>query len=120
MDIYKEILLDHYNNPRNYGHMKDATCSSQLDNISCGDSVNVQLRIKDNKIEKMMFEAEGCAVCIACTSILSEMIEGENLEFVKNLSLETFLNEVGLEFTPSRLKCASLGLEAAKQCIINK
>lgn len=116
MDIYREKLLDHYNNPRNYGEMPDADITSDLANISCGDSIKMQIKVLDGKITAVQFTGEGCAVAIASASMLTEYALGKTVAEIEALSLEEFLAIMGLEFTMSRIKCANLGLETLKKC----
>lgn len=116
MSIYREKLLDHYNDPRNFGKIVDADATITLANISCGDSITMYVKSADSKIVEASFEGEGCAVAIACASMLTELAIGKSLEEVERFSLEDFLDTIGLEFTISRLKCAGLGLESLKEC----
>lgn len=116
MNIYREKLLDHYNNPRNFGKLADADESVTLANVSCGDTITLYIKVEDNKISKVSFEGEGCAVAIACASMLTEWAIGKTIKEINDFSLEDFLDTIGLEFTISRLKCAGLGLESLKNC----
>jgi len=117
MDIYREKLLDHYNNPRNYGVMEACDTSVELENASCGDLIKVQIDAKGDVISEAKFTGEGCAVAIASASILTEYMRGKKLQDIIKLTLEEFIDLIGVELTLSRIKCANLSLEAAKIAI---
>ncbi len=116
MSIYREKLLDHYNSPRNFGPMVVADAEVTLANLSCGDTITIFVKEKQGKLTDISFQGEGCAVAIACASMLTEIASGMSLVDAEKLDLDTFLESIGLEFTISRLKCAGLGLEALKEC----
>jgi nitrogen fixation NifU-like protein len=117
MDIYREKLLDHYNNPRNFGELASCDTSTELENASCGDLIKVQLSLDNNVIQEAKFTGEGCAVAIASASILTEYIKGKSVTDVMNLDLDTFIKIIGIELTLSRMRCANLSLEATKSAL---
>ncbi|HLD03431.1 MAG TPA: iron-sulfur cluster assembly scaffold protein [Candidatus Dojkabacteria bacterium] len=117
MDIYREKLLDHYHNPRNYGELLKATNQIRVENVSCGDTINMQVLISKKTLKKVKFMGEGCAIAIAAASILSEHAQGKPLEQLKKLQLADLLKLMGVELTLSRRKCASLCLESLKAAI---
>lgn len=121
MDIYREIILDHYRNPRNFGKIPNPTVSYNLYNAACGDKINLDVKLKSKNgrkfIEEIKFEAEGCALSIASTSILSEKVTGETVEEIKKIKKDDVLAYLGATLTPTRLKCALLPLEALHSAI---
>jgi len=117
MNIYREKLLDHYNNPRNYGTLVDADAKIKLENISCGDSIEMQVRLKDGKLKDVKFQGEGCAVAIASASILTEYAKGKKLADILEIDLDKLQELLGIQLTLSRIKCANLSLETLKKGI---
>lgn len=117
MDIYREKLLENYNNPQNYGKEIAANAIMELENVSCGDVIKVKLLIEDKKVKDVSFEGEGCAIAIASTSILTQHIKGKSIEEIKKIDLDELMKLMGVQLTMSRLKCANLGLEAVKGAI---
>ena len=86
MDLYGEIVLDHFKNPRNAGEIDAAQISGDDLNPLCGDKVKIWLRIDENKlVEEFGFVADGCAISIASTSILGESLKGMSLDELENL-----------------------------------
>lgn len=116
-NLYKENILDHFKNPRNYGRLSKHTHSAQLSNSSCGDELTIDLEIKDGIIQNIGFEGRGCAISLASMSILSEMLKGKPLSEVKTFSKETLLDEIGMEVTSPRIKCALLSLETFRKSV---
>jgi len=116
MDIYQEIILDHYQDPRNYGKLEGAQIL-KLDNPSCGDTLTFSLLLKNDIIEDVRFEGSGCAISQASASILSEEIKGRSLQEVQNMTKDDILKLLGIELGPARLKCALLSLETVKKII---
>ena len=113
-DIYREIILDHYRNPRNKGTLDPNDFSYEDVNPLCGDEVRIDVRVRDDKIDEIAFSGRGCAVSQASASILMEMVEGKSLEDVKAITKDDLLEEIGIPVSPARLKCALLGLKVLK------
>lgn len=116
-NLYKEKIIDHYKNPRNFGEIADSDYSAHLTNSVCGDEVTYYLCVKDGVVEKAGFKGSGCAISIAASSMLSEKLVGMKLEDIKELNNEFVLNLLGIKGRSPRLKCAILGLQAAKRAI---
>lgn len=119
MDIYRQQILDHYHNPRNTGQLKDADCQVSGDNPLCGDSVSVTVKLSGDLIKQIKFEAEGCAVSVAAMSMLSERIIDQKISDVLAMRDKDIQKMVGVKISPTRMKCARLGLQVVKQCLKN-
>ena len=113
-DIYREIILDHFKNPRNKGVLDPADFSYEDVNPLCGDEVRIDVRVKDDHVDEIAFSGRGCAVSQASASILTEMVEGLSLDEVKALTNDDLLDEIGIPVSPARLKCALLSLKVLK------
>lgn len=118
-DIYREQLMDHYKHPHNRGRIEDAQVEITENNPMCGDVISMQLKVTDGKIEKVVFEGSACAVTIASSSVLTEALKGKSLEAAKKMTKDELLELLGVELTTSRIKCASLPLEALHKLIQN-
>lgn len=112
MNIYAKNILDHYKNPRNRGVLKGATASFESLNSTCGDQIEVFLKVVAGKIKKINFEGHGCAVSIAATSILSEVLLEKKASEVLKLDLSAVQSLLGIEISARRHKCALIGLKA--------
>ena len=112
--IYREIILDHYQNPRNRGTLDPNDYTYEDSNPLCGDEVRIDIRVKDDTIGDIAFSGQGCAISQASASILMELVEGKSLDEVKQLGKEELLDELGIELSPARLKCALLSLKVLK------
>ena len=119
--IYTEMIIEYSRNPSNFGKLVDAHIHQHDSNPLCGDSIDLYLNIEGNKISDVKFDGKGCAICMACTSVLTEMIQGKTLDEVKNFQKDELLSELGLEHliktSPVRIKCALLSLKAIKHGI---
>lgn len=114
-DIYREIILDHYRNPRNKGKLPDADVSIHDSNPLCGDEIDIHLKVDGDKIKDVKFEGRGCAISQASASMLTEMVMGKPLTSIKDLSKEDILETIGLtSLGPARIKCALLSLKVLK------
>ncbi|MEA2515604.1 MAG: nitrogen fixation protein NifU [Thermomicrobiales bacterium] len=112
--LYREIILDHYRNPRNKGTLDPADFTYEDTNPLCGDEIRIDLRIKDGVVDEVRFSGRGCAVSQASASMLTEMVEGQPLDDVKALTKDDLLEELGVPISPARLKCALLSLKVLK------
>ncbi len=113
--LYREHILDHYKNPRNYGRMGHATVSSKGSNPLCGDEIEIFLKIdKKGKITDVKFLGKGCAISQASASLLTEDVKGIGIRKAESISSKEILGLLHIEVGPVRLKCALLPLEALK------
>ena len=115
-DIYKELILDYYRTPRNFGKLDQFDISSHDTNPLCGDEIDIQIKVgSGNKIEQIKFFGKGCAISQASASMLTELAKGKDLSWAKQLSKEDVLKLLGNpDLGPSRIKCALLGMKVLK------
>jgi nitrogen fixation NifU-like protein len=119
-DIYREIILDHYRNPRNKGKLPHADVSMHDSNPLCGDEIDIHLKVEQGKIKDIKFEGRGCAISQASASMLTEMVLDKPLTAVKDLAKDDILENIGLmNLGPARIKCALLSLKVLKMGMIN-
>lgn len=114
-DLYKELILDHYQNPRHYGRLKKSTLTLFGDNPFCGDSIVVDLKIKNKKIMDAGFISQGCIISKASASIFLSWLIGKDLEELKKIDKNFIINLLKIDLTPTRLKCALLVLMTVKK-----
>ena len=114
--LYREVILDHYKNPRGHGVLEDADATAEGQNPLCGDEVTISVRFGPDgeTIDEVGFEGRGCAISQAATSMLTEMVKGRKASEVAVLPKDELLQEIGIPLTPIRLKCAILGLGVLK------
>lgn len=128
MDIYREIILDHYKHPRNYGHLEHADVSAEEHNVSCGDRIIMEVNVRKKKIENskenndyviedIKFSGEGCAIDQASASMLTEEVKGKTVSDVLSIKTDDILDMLGTELTPTRIKCAVLPLEVLQKAV---
>jgi len=113
-DIYKDIILDYYRHPRNFGDLLEPDVRSKDSNPLCGDVIEMQLKIRDGKIDDLRFKGRGCAISQASASMLTELAKGRTLDEIKALGKEDVLSMLGIDPGPTRIKCALLGLKVIK------
>ena len=116
-DFYRELILDYYRNPRNFGKLDPHDIDAKDLNPLCGDEVEMQIRVSNDKekIEEIKFVGKGCAISQASASMLTEMAKGKPLEWVKGLSREDILKMLGTaDLGPARIKCAMLSVKVLK------
>ena len=114
--LYREIILDHYKNPRGHGVIESADAFAEGQNPLCGDEVAIYVAFEDDgeTIEDVKFSGRGCAISQAATSMLMDMVRGRTADEIAALPKDDLLEEVGIPLTPIRLKCALLGLGVLK------
>jgi nitrogen fixation NifU-like protein len=114
-DIYREIILDHYRNPRNKGKIPNPDVTIHDSNPLCGDEIDIHLKVDGDRIKDIKFEGRGCAISQASASMLTEMVMNKPLASVKDLTKDDILQEIGLTaLGPARIKCALLSLKVLK------
>ena len=120
MDLYREKILDHYKNPRNFVGDKPPYRSTHGENPSCGDSITMSADIKDNKIADIKFGGEGCAIAIASASMLTEKVKGMKITKVADIDFEDIEKMLEIKVHPSRERCAMLPLTVLKKLILKE
>jgi nitrogen fixation NifU-like protein len=115
--LYREVILDHYKNPRNHGTLEDADAQADGQNPLCGDEVSIYVDFEGDTISDVKFSGRGCAISQAATSMLTEMIIGKTATEAAALDKDALLEEMPIPLTPVRLKCALLGLTTLKMAL---
>ena len=117
-DIYHEMIIDYSRNPANYGKIEDHDVTFHDSNPLCGDSIDIDMKIDDNTVSDIKFHGKGCAICMACSSVLTEIAKGKSIDEVKNITKKDVLGELGLENLQAvRIKCALLSLKVLKYAL---
>lgn len=114
-DLYRELIIDRYKNPRYRGSLDPNDISFEDDNPLCGDHIKIDLRIDgDNRVSEVAFDGHGCAISQASADLLAETVLGKTLDEVKKINKQDILDMLGIELGPVRLKCALLSLKVLK------
>ena len=116
-EMYKEIILDEYKHPNNFGEIEKASHSAHLFNASCGDEFTLQLIVKDNVISDIKFKGSGCAISTASCSLLFEEIKGKTVNEALALSKDDILKMLGVPISDGRLKCALFSIELIHEAL---
>lgn len=113
-ELYRDNILDHYKNPRNFGELEERDLEFHDHNPLCGDELGVHIRVKDGKIADLRFHGHGCAISQAAASISSDELIGMPVDDVGELSAEWVIEQLGIDISPTRRKCALLGLKVMR------
>ncbi len=126
MDIYREVILDHYKHPRNFGRLAKPDASVEEGNVTCGDRIVMEISAKGGSasgrkrsaiISDIRFSGEGCAISQASASMLTEKASGMKFSDVMKLKTEDIIDMLGTQLTPTRTKCAVLPLEVLHKAV---
>ncbi len=133
-DLYQEILLDHYKNPRNQGAMVDADKNLQAKNPFCGDEVTIHLKFDEDRVKDIQFEGHGCVISQASVSLLTQSVKGKTIDQILELidrfqalvkgeidqldpEVEELMAQQGVSEFPTRIKCATLAWNTLKKAL---
>jgi len=117
-DIYHEMIIDYSRNPINFGKIENPDVTFHDSNPLCGDSIDIDMKITDEKVSDIKFHGKGCAICMACSSVLTEITKGKRIDEVRNITKHDVLSELGLEHLQAvRIKCALLSLKVLKSAL---
>lgn len=112
--LYRDYILDHYKNPRNFGTLEPHDLEAHDHNPLCGDELGVHVRVQDGKVAELAFHGQGCAISQAAASISSEELLGMEVAGVGDLGADWVIDLLGIEISPTRRKCALLSLKVMR------
>ncbi|MFZ3591395.1 Fe-S cluster assembly sulfur transfer protein SufU [Bacillus sp. DJP31] len=132
--LYRQVIMDHYKNPRNKGSLEDGNITIDMNNPTCGDRIQVQMKIEDGKVAAVKFDGDGCSISLASASMMTQAIKGQPVEIALRLSkifsdmmqnkeyddtidLEDIEALQGVAKFPARIKCATLAWKAMEKGI---
>jgi len=116
MAFYSEKVMDHFQNPRNVGEIKDADGTGEIGNPVCGDMMSFYIKVKENVIEDVKFKTFGCGAAIAVSSMVSEMAKGKTLDEAMQITNASVAKELG-GLPPNKMHCSNLGADALHKAI---
>jgi nitrogen fixation protein NifU and related proteins len=113
-DLYRDYILDHYKEPRNFGELEPRDLDAHDHNPLCGDELGVHIRVDDGKIADLRFHGQGCAISQAAASIASDEYIGMEVSAVGDLDADWILDLLGIPISATRRKCALLNLKVMR------
>lgn len=132
-NLYRQVIMDHYKNPRNRGTFEDETLTIEMNNPTCGDKIFLQFKLDGNTVENVKFQGEGCSISLASASMMTEAIKGHTVDealALSDLFSKMMLGEdidpeefgyddvealQGVSNFPARIKCATLAWKAMEK-----
>lgn len=117
MDIYSEIILDHYQNPHHVGELVNHTVRAVEHNPLCGDNIQLDLVIKNGVVNDLAFVGDGCAISQAAMSLLMDEIKGKKVSTLKKMLPANVYDLLHVTISSGRVKCALLGFTALKNAL---
>jgi len=116
-ELYRDYILEHYKNPRNFGSLENADLTFHDKNPLCGDEMELQIVVKDGKIEELKWHGQGCAISQAAASIASEELIGMPVADAAELDADWMLEHMGIDISATRRKCALLNLKVLRGAV---
>ncbi len=131
--LYRQVIMDHYKNPRNKGVIDDNSLTINMNNPTCGDRIQLTLKVEDGKIESAKFDGEGCSISLASASMMTQAVKGLPVEDAVKLAKIFYDMMLGNDYDdesydlgdiealsgvskfPARIKCATLAWKAMEQ-----
>ena len=115
--LYREIILDNWQNPQNYGSVKNPDFEVDGVNPTCGDKIKITGKIRSGKLIDIKFTSSGCAISKASASLFTENIKGQSISKIKKLTKEDVLKNLPVEITPARFNCTLLCFKTIQKII---
>lgn len=136
--LYRQVIMDHYKHPRNRGKLEEGALVVDMNNPTCGDRIQLQIQVEDDKVKDAKFEGEGCSISMSSASMMTQAIKGKSIEDALRMSqlfsdmmLGKEIDPGSLEMGdvealqgvakfPARIKCATLAWKAMEQGVEKK
>ncbi len=118
LDMYAEELIYNYEHPKNRGAMEGASAQMREENISCGDSITVYLKIENGKVSDAKFDGSGCVISMGTSSMLTDLLKGKSLAEVEAFGKDKLLELISIDPGPVRMHCATLSLRAIRKAVL--
>jgi len=112
--LYRDYILDHYKNPRNFGTLEPHDLEWHDHNPLCGDELGVHVVVEDGRVSDLRFHGQGCAISQAAASIVSDELMGKQVDELPGLSADWLIDLLGIDISPTRRKCALLSLKVMR------
>lgn len=130
--LYRQVIMDHYKNPRNKGVIEDGSLTVNMNNPTCGDRIQLTMNVEDGIVTEAKFEGEGCSISMSSASMMTQAIKGKKIDDA--LKLSTIFSDImqgkdydddldlgdiealsGVSKFPARIKCATLAWKAMEK-----
>ena len=118
--LYREYILDHYKNPRNFGELEERDAEFFDRNPLCGDEIGVHVKLDGDRVADVRFHGQGCAISQAAASIISDELKGKTVAEIAALDRGFVCEELGIDLSPTRLKCGLLGLKVVQGALLGR
>lgn len=118
MNIYQDIILDHYHHPHNQGVSVPSGKSVEVSNPLCGDKIKMTISFEKNKVKEIKFQGEGCVISTASSSLLTDYAKNKSKQELKKLDSKFIIKMLGIDLGMNRIKCAVLPLEALHKLLV--
>jgi nitrogen fixation NifU-like protein len=116
--LYREYIIDHYKNPRNFGELEQRDAEFEDRNPLCGDELGVQIKLDGDRVSDLRFHGQGCAISQATASIISDELKGKSVSEISELDRHFVVEELGIDLSPTRLKCGLLSLKVVQGALL--
>ena len=131
--LYRQVIMDHYKNPRNRGQIEGDSVTIDMNNPTCGDRIHLHMQVEDGVVQDAKFEGEGCSISMSSASMMTQAIKGKSLEQAvkmsrafsemmlgkeidtEGLDMEDIEALQGVSKFPARIKCATLAWKAMEK-----
>ncbi|QGH34204.1 SUF system NifU family Fe-S cluster assembly protein [Gracilibacillus salitolerans] len=133
--LYRQVIMDHYKNPRNRGTLAEESVTIDMNNPTCGDRIELHLQIEDGKVKDAKFDGEGCSISMSSASMMTQAVKGKNVDDALKMSsvfskmmlgedvedVDFDLGDIealqGVSKFPARIKCATLAWKAMEKAV---
>ncbi len=118
LDIYAENLMQHYEKQHNRGRLSDFDVKVHEENTTCGDSMDLYLKVDKGRVKDVSFEGIGCIISMGSASITTDFVKGKSLKEIEKMDARTVIDIIGVDPGPARIHCATLAMRAVKSAVL--
>lgn len=115
--MYTDKIMQEFRNPQNVGELSSPDGVGKVGNPTCGDVMQVHIKVENGIIKKILFKTYGCVAAVAASSMMTQLVKNKSIKEAKNLTKQAIIDALGGDMPPAKVHCSLLAIDSLKKAI---